>query len=124
MNTKNLFISNLGWKHKEYIKIINLLRIYNIRGIDFAPLQISSNWKDIIIKSRKFRDKLKNLKIKVNAIQGVFYGTKFNLFDTKKSNHDKIYNHLKNIIKIAKLFNSKKIIIGSSKFRNIKKLSK
>ena len=41
MNKKSFFISNLGWEKKYDNNIINLLKKNNIRGIDFAPLQIT-----------------------------------------------------------------------------------
>ena len=53
MNKKSFFISNLGWEKKHDNNIINLLKKNNIRGIDFAPLQITSNWNNIEKKTVK-----------------------------------------------------------------------
>ena len=124
MSKKNLFISNLGWKHYDFEKILKLLKKYNIKGIDIAPIQLSNKWKNIEEKLKKFQKKLKKSGIKVNAMQGIFYKTNFNLFNSNNAQKIKIYKHIKKILIISKIFKCKKIIIGSSSFRNIGNLSK
>ena len=54
MNKKKLFISNLGWKHCDFKKIIKLIKKNNIKGIDIAPIQLRNNWTKIDIKLKKF----------------------------------------------------------------------
>tara|TARA_B100000029_G_C17557934_1_gene952275 strand:+ start:705 stop:1514 length:810 start_codon:yes stop_codon:yes gene_type:complete len=124
MNKKNLFVSNLGWKHSDFDKMIKLIKKKNIRGIDIAPIQLNNSWKNIEKKLQKFQKKLKYLNIKVNAIQGVFYKTNFNLFKSNSIQKKKIYAHLKKILEISKIFKCNKIIIGSSSFRKLENLSK
>ena len=119
MNKKKLFISNLAWNHCDSDKILNLLKTYNINGIDFAPMKIKNKWQGIEINLKKFLQKLNVLKFKINAIQGIFYKTNFNLIKSKKN---KIYFHIKKILKISKILNCNKIIIGSSYFRDISNL--
>jgi sugar phosphate isomerase/epimerase len=82
MNKKKLFISNLGWKHRDFKKIIKLIKKNNIEGIDIAPIQLRNNWTKIDIKLKKFAKELNKLNIKVNAIQGIFYKKNFNLFES------------------------------------------
>ena len=98
MSKKNLFISNLGWKHYDFEKILKLLKKYNIKGIDIAPIQLSNKWKNIEEKLKKFQKKLKKSGIKVNAMQGIFYKTNFNLFNS--DNAQKTDGILFRIIKI------------------------
>ena len=84
MNKKKLFISNLAWNHDDSDKILNLLKTYKINGIDFAPMKIKNKWQRIEINSKKFSQKLNTSKFKINAMQGIFYKTNFNLFNSKK----------------------------------------
>ncbi len=121
---KNLFISNLAWHKKDNKKIFEIIKKYKISGIDIAPIRLNNNWKNIQSKLKNFQKDLKYNKIKVNAVQGIFFKTKYRLFDFRLIQHEKIINHMKMIINVAKLFKSKKIIIGSSYFRNINKIDK
>lgn len=121
---KNLFISNLAWHKKDNKRIFEIIKKYNISGIDIAPIRLHNNWKNIRTKLRNFEKELKYNKIKVNAVQGIFFKTKYELFNSSLEQQQNIINHVKTIIDVAKLFNSKKIIIGSSYFRNIKKIKK
>ena len=117
MNKKNYFISNLCWEEKHQESIINIIKKNKIKGIDFAPLQITSNWKGVEKKTIKYSKYLKKNKIIVNAVQGIFFKKKFNLFKDQKNIH-KILSHLKIIIRICKILNCNKIILGSTEFRN------
>ena len=123
MNKKSFFISNLAWNKNYQDKIFELIKKNNIQGIDFAPLQITDSWKDIEKKVKTHSYRLKKNKIKVNAVQGIFFKKKFNLFrDNNKLNE--IFKHIKVIIKICKILNCNKIIIGSTEFRNKNNLKK
>ena len=73
MNKKLIFISNLAWQNKNQKKIIKIIKDSKFTGIDFAPLQITNNWSNIKKKVRKYSIYLKKNKIKVNAIQGIFF---------------------------------------------------
>lgn len=121
MYKKKLFISNLAWNHFDTNKVLKLLKDYSIQGIDIAPIKIDNTWKHCETSMKKFYKKIFSLGLKVNAIQGVFYKTNLNLFE--KKHKSKIYKHILKIIKISKILNCNKIIIGSSEFRNNKKLS-
>ena len=114
---KLFFISNLAWDKKYQDKVFKLIKKNKIQGIDFAPLQISQNWKNIINKVKTCAIKFRKNNIKVNAVQGIFFKKNFNLF---RDIHDieKIINHINIIIKICKILNCRKIILGSSEFRN------
>lgn len=123
MNKKSFFISNLAWNKIYQDKIFELIKKNKIQGIDFAPLQITDSWKNIEKKVKTHSYHLKKNKIKVNAVQGIFFKKKFNLFrDTNKLNE--ILKHIKIIIRICKILNCNKIIIGSTEFRNKYNLKK
>ena len=125
MHNKSLFISNLAWNNKDFKSITKLFTKHKkVKGIDIAPLKISKNWHNIEQKIKKFNLILKKKKIKVNALQGIFYKTNLNIFEDYKNNFKKIFNHTNKIIKICKILKCRKIIIGSSSFRNPKNLSK
>ena len=104
---KNLFISNLAWHKKDNKKIFEIIKKYKISGIDIAPIRLNNNWKNIQSKLKNFQKDLKYNKIKVNAVQGIFFKTKYRLFDFRLIQHEKIINHMKMIINVAKLFKSK-----------------
>ena len=124
MKKKSIYISNLSWRHKDFAMIVKLIRTHKISGIDIAPIKIFNNWNNAEKKAKKFNQILKKNKIKVNAIQGIFSNTNFNLFDDFSNNSKKIENHIKLVIKISKIFRCTKIVIGSTEFRNKKELSK
>lgn len=124
MKKKSIYISNLGWNHKDFELIVKIIKKNEIRGIDIAPLKIFKNWNNIFNNIKIFNKILKKEQIHVNAIQGIFFKKKLNLFSNKKSDFAKIKNHLILIIKICKILKCNKIIIGSSNFRNKKNLSK
>ena len=124
MSKKKLFISNLGWKHCDFKKIIKLIKKNNIKGIDIAPIQLKNNWTKIDIKLKKFAKELNKLNIKVNAIQGIFYKKNFNLFKNNNFQKKKIYAHIRIILTISKIFKCNKVIIGSSSFRDLGNLTK
>ena len=117
MSKKSLFISNLAWDHKDFKLIKKLIKLNKFKKIDLAPIKLTGNWKKIDGVCGPISKKLLNEKIKVNAIQGIYYKKKFNLFDTQKNNFNKILRHTKKIIRLCKIFKCKKIIIGSSHFR-------
>tara|TARA_B100000959_G_C14814713_1_gene555341 strand:- start:49 stop:864 length:816 start_codon:yes stop_codon:yes gene_type:complete len=121
MNKKKLFISNLCWNKTNLKFVIKCIKDEKISGIDFAPLNFFENWNNILVKSKIFSKKLKKQNIKVNAIQGIFYKKNLNLFRSK--DRKKITNHFLLMIKICKIFGAKKIILGSSQFRNTGKVN-
>ena len=124
MKKKSIYISNLSWRHEDFTSIIKLIKTHKISGVDIAPIKIFKNWKNVEKKVKKFNKILRKNKIKVNAIQGVFFKTNLNLFDNVNKNFEKIENHLKLVLRIAKVFGCNKIIIGSTEFRNKKKYLK
>ena len=83
MTKKQIFISNLCWKKSNFNVVIDMLKKEKISGIDFAPLNYFTNWKNILTKSRKLSDILKKKKIRVNALQGIFFKKDLNLFRAK-----------------------------------------
>ena len=121
MRKKKIYLSNLAWHKKDTNSVIKIIKDHKLNGIDFAPLQITNNWKNIIEKTYSYSKYLKKNKIKVNAIQGIFYKKNFRLF-LKNNNLHNLINHMKIIIKLCKILNSQKIVIGSSEFRNKFKL--
>jgi sugar phosphate isomerase/epimerase len=123
MIKKKIYISNLAWHSKDIKYIIEKIKKYELSGIDIAPLQLSKNWKDIDKKIKRYYLDLKAHNIKVNALQGIFYKTNLSLFEDQKNGFKNILNHIKFIIKLCKITHCNKIIIGSSQFRNPKKMS-
>lgn len=123
MNKKLIFISNLAWQNKNQKKIIKIIKDSKFTGIDFAPLQITNNWSNIKKKVKKYSIYLKKNKIKVNAIQGIFFKKKINVFQ-QEPNFTEVINHLNIIIKLCHILKCNKIIVGSTEFRNKLKLNK
>ena len=121
MVKKELFVSNLCWKKKNLNFVIDNLKKEKITGIDFAPINYFKSWKNIKNNSRKLQILFKKKKIKVNSIQGIFFKKNLNLFNIKQKK--RITDHFKLIVKLCKIFEAKKIILGSSMFRNPKNLN-
>ena len=115
---KKLYISNLGWQKKDNLKIFKILKKHKINGIDLAPIKLSKTWSLAEKKAYNFRKALRRFDLKINAIQGIFFNTKFNLFNMNKIDEKKLIKHLKRIIKISKIYNCNKIVLGSATFRN------
>ena len=124
MFKKSIFISNLAWNNKDLKSIIKLINKYKFDGIDIAPLKILNNWNHIEQKFQKLSLVFKNKKIKINALQGIFYKTNLNIFEDYNNNFQNIFDHITKIIKLCKILRCKKIIIGSTDFRNPKNLPK
>ena len=123
MNKKNLFISNLAWNHLDFLKVVKILNLYNIKGLDLAPINVNKNWSLAINESNKFKKILDKFGLKINAIQGIFFKTNFNLFNLDKDKSKKLENHIKKILSISKIYKCNKLILGSSNFRDKGKLS-
>ena len=83
MTKKQIFISNLCWKKSNFNVAIDILKKEKISGIDFAPLNYFTTWKNILKKSRNLSNTLKKKRIKVNALQGIFFKKDLNLFRAK-----------------------------------------
>jgi len=120
MIKKQLFISNLCWKKKDFNFVIKCLKQEQISGLDFAPLNYFSTWKNILSNSQKLSIVFRKEGIKINALQGVFFRKNLNLFRNKDKK--KIIDHIKIIIKLCKIFRAKKIILGSVNFRDPKNM--
>ncbi len=121
MIKKQIFISNLCWKKKNLNFVIDILKKEKISGIDFAPLNHFTSWKNILKKSKNLSGIFKKKGIMVNALQGIFFKKDLNLFRAKDKK--KITLHFKTIVKLCKIFKTNKIILGSSNFRNPKDLN-
>ena len=121
MIKKQLFISNLCCKKKDIEFVIDCIKREHINGIDFAPLNYFNTWKNISKNSKKLSSTFKKKKIKINALQGIFFKKNLNLFKTKDKK--KIINHFKVVIKLCKIFNANKIILGSANFRDPKNMN-
>ena len=74
---KKLYISNLGWQKKDNLKIFKILKKHKIKGIDLAPIKLSKTWSSAEKKAYNFRKTLRRFDLKINAIQGIFFNTKF-----------------------------------------------
>ena len=116
-----MFVSNLCWKKENLKFIVKTIKHEGISGIDFAPLNYFKSWKNVLYKCKILNKFLIKENIKVNAIQGVFYKKNLNIF--KNKDEKKITKHFLEIIKICKIFKAKKIILGSSNFRDPGQLS-
>lgn len=124
MKNKALYLSNLSWQKKEWHKVMKKLQINKLYGIDFAPLQLTKSWINIEKKVKKYSLILKKNRIKVNAIQGIFYKKKLNLFEKKSKNFSKIIDHINIILRLCEILKCKKIIMGSTEFRNKKNMTR
>ena len=112
-----LAISLLALDKKKNLDIF--LSILKSENIHFIELPILKIFKDYDFSKRnflKFKKKLNKYSIKISSIQALMYGEEdLNIF--KKQDSEKILNHLKKVIKIAKFFDATNLIFGSPKNR-------
>ena len=120
---KKIYISTLSLKGFTLSKIIKIVKDNKLSGIDLAPLTIFKSWRDFEKNLNFFKKKLSINKIKINAIQGIFFKKNYNLFQASDEKINDINGHLDKIIEIAKALKVKKIIIGSTKFRDKKNIN-
>ena len=121
---KKVFISTLAFNNWNLNDVFDIIKKHRISGIDLAPLTLFKTWKDFEKNLIFFKKELYLHKIKINSIQGIFFRKNYNIFFSSPKKINDIKNHLNRIIKISKLLGIKKIIIGSSDFRNKKNLTR
>jgi hypothetical protein len=109
---REIYISNLAFSYHSFNLLKKIVKKYNLHGIDFAPINLWKNWENSEKKIFKLKNFLNKNKIKINAIQGIFYKKNFNLFDNKKLIKKKISKHILMIINMCEKVKCKKIIIG------------
>ena len=114
---REIYISNLAFSNHNFNLLKKIVKNYNLQGIDFAPINLWNNWTNLKKKIFVLKNFLEKNKIKINAVQGIFYKKDFNLFDDKKMTKKKISKHIMMIINMCEKIKCKKIIIGSSNFR-------
>ena len=119
---REIYISNLAFSYHNFNLLKKIVKNYNLQGIDFAPINLWKNWENFKKKIFKLENFLNKNKIKINAVQGIFYKKDFNLFDNKIWTKKKISEHIIMIINMCEKIKCNKIIIGSSNFRKKKNL--
>tara|TARA_A100001011_G_C14214553_1_gene801421 strand:+ start:139 stop:921 length:783 start_codon:yes stop_codon:yes gene_type:complete len=100
---------------KSNNNLIQNIKNFNFSKIELAPTMISYRLKKNEMLSFK-KQILKN-KIKVVAIQSLFYGKKINIED--KDFKNKFNSHMKKISSICKMFSCDQINLGSPSIRMI-----
>ena len=113
---REIYISNLAFSYHNFNLLKKIVKNYNLQGIDFAPINLWKNWENFKKKILRLKIFLKKNKIKINAVQGIFYKKDFNLFDNKIWTKKKISEHIIMIINMCEKIKCNKIIIGSSNF--------
>ena len=91
---REIYISNLAFSYHNFNLLKKIVKNYNLQGIDFAPINLWRNWGNLKIKILKLENFLKKNKIKINAVQGIFYKKDFNLFDNRTWTKKKFLNIL------------------------------
>jgi len=119
---REIYISNLAFSYHNFNLLKKIVKNHNLQGVDFAPINLWKNWENLKIKILKLKNFINKNKIKINAVQGIFYKKDFNLFDDRKLTKKKISKHIIMIIDMCKKIKCNKIIIGSSNFRKKKNL--
>ena len=114
---REIYISKLAFSNHNFNLLKKIVKNYDLQGIDFAPINLWNNWTNLKKKIFVLKNFLEKNKIKINAVQGIFYKKDFNLFDDKKMTKKKISKHIMIIINMCEKIKCKKIIIGSSNFR-------
>ena len=72
MIKKQIYVSNLCWKKKDMNFVIDILKKENISGIDFAPLNYFTSWKNVLKKSRRLSSLFKKKKLRLTQYKVFF----------------------------------------------------
>ena len=81
---REIYISNLAFSYHNFNLLKKIVKNHNLQGVDFAPINLWKNWENLKIKILKLKNFINKNKIKINAVQGIFYKKDFNLFDYRK----------------------------------------
>ena len=119
---RKLFVSSLAFKNYSLDEIIHIIKENKLDGVDLAPLTFYKNWEQFENNLNYLKKKFNLHKIKINALQGIFFNKQIKLFYSSKKQLADLNKHLRKVILISKKLKVKKIIIGSSYFRKRGKL--
>ncbi len=108
-----LSVSNLAWDNKDNLKILKILKKYDIKHIEGVIPKISK-WDDITdLKINDFKNLLKEYNISVPTIQSIFYGKNIDsLFDEQS-----FLTHIRLLIDLSKKLDYKIMVFGSPNLR-------
>ena len=98
----------------DFSKLDNFLKLLEKNKIRYIELPITKILPNYEINHKKIEDFLKKIskyEIKISSVQAIFHKKKLNIF--KIEDHKEIVKHLKRILLITKLLNTKNIIFGS-----------
>lgn len=113
--------SNLSYSHISFQKFnedsIALMKKQSINSLELAPAKIVSFTKaDILSYHKKFSEFLWNYEISVSSMQSLMYGVDCQIYRSK-SEMQFAYDHLMNVIEIAKLYDCPHLVFANPKNR-------
>lgn len=109
-------ISNLAWSHYEEKKVINILKKYRIKKLEFSPnLLLKNNFNPKNVK--KIKKKWKKYGFKLYSMQSVLFGIDNAYVFGNKYQNLVFLKEVRKKIKLAKALGAKVIVFGSPKNR-------
>lgn len=114
-------ISNIAWDYNDDISMYEIIKKYELQGIEIAPGRlIKSNPYDKINSAwNKMNQVYDKFGFEVSSMQSILFGFKINMFETK-DNLNATVNLLTKAIDFAAALRCKNIVFGSPKNRVIK----
>lgn len=118
MPNVKLSVSNIAWSVVDDIKVASFLKSNNVSYIDIAPTKyFSFESQPADEEILKVKDFWLSYGIKVIGMQSLLFATNgLNIFDTRS--HDKLFNHLQKIARVANKLGAKYLVFGSPKNRD------
>ena len=116
-----LSISNIAWDKDQNEDVFNLIKQYKFSGIEIAPTKVFENpEKSTFDEVDLFRRLVSKHRLIVPAMQSLLYGKpNLNVFN----NYPETVSHLKKMIDIANILETKVLVFGSPKNRYLSNMS-
>lgn len=116
-------ISNIAWENYNDLKVLELLKSYNVQGIELAPTKVWPGWNNITKQSiLELKTFMNDNGFKIPAMQAILFGKpELQLFDTES--HRDFLEHFKLLAELAYELETDVLVFGAPKNRKRNQLS-
>ncbi len=111
-----LSISNIAWDLSEENKVMDIMRSYNLNGIEIAPTKL---WEiPIDLSDQTITDYLKKTEsfgLRIVAMQSLLFNRNDLCIFADQDSREKTYEYLCGMIQLAARIGAKNLVFGSPK---------
>lgn len=109
-------VSNIAWSPDDDETVIARLCEEGVDGVEVAPTALWGPWDDIDLRRvSDYRGRLSGLGLSVPAMQAIFFGRQFSLFDPNAL--APMTEHLKRVSEIGAALGARALVFGSPALR-------